>query len=319
MMHILLRDVRELEELVTEHREAGSFDPLDMELLRTRISGVRHLLELAAERPPVGSRGAAEASHISSIGSEQERDKVPAGHPAGIHREEAPTGQPQGREIPPSTHFREADAVTAAAVHPDPESNTHQEIPFAVPSPVLPGPEREEAPTVRQEIPPVSQASAVQQEIPLVSQASAVQQEIPPISQAPAPSGGSGEMLFTGERVETERGNGHAEKQILGEKFTAGKSVHDLLMTEKTKNELKFSNIPIASLAGSIGTNDRFLFARELFEGNMELFYDTVRRIDQMHEVREAFNYLSERYNWKKSETSLKFVELVKRRFPQNG
>lgn len=311
MMHILLRDVRELEELVTEHREAGSFDPLDMELLRTRISGVRHLLELAAERPPVGARGAAEASHISSIGSEQERDKVPAGHPAGIHREEAPTGQPQGREIPPSTRFREADAVTAAAVHPepalpDPGSNTHQEIPFAGPSPVLPGPEREEAPTVRQEIPPVSQASAVQQ-------------EIPPISQAPAPSGGSGEMLFTGERVETERGNGHAEKQILGEKFTAGKSVHDLLMTEKTKNELKFSNIPIASLAGSIGTNDRFLFARELFEGNMELFYDTVRRIDQMHEVREAFNYLSERYNWKKSETSLKFVELVKRRFPQNG
>jgi len=38
-----------------------------------------------------------------------------------------------------------------------------------------------------------------------------------------------------------------------------------------------------------------------------------------MHELREAFNYLRERFNWKKSETSLKFVELVKRRFPQNG
>ncbi len=105
------------------------------------------------------------------------------------------------------------------------------------------------------------------------------------------------------------------EKQILGEKFTAGKSVHDLLMSEKTKNDLKFSNIPIHNLASAIGTNDRFLFTRELFDGNMEQFNETIRQLDTMKTIREAVDFLQEHFQWKKSETSTKFLELVKRRF----
>jgi hypothetical protein len=50
----------------------------------------------------------------------------------------------------------------------------------------------------------------------------------------------------------------------------------------------------------------------------MELFYEIVRKIDHMQTTREAFDFLRE-FNWKRNETSLKFVELVKRRFLQNG
>mgnify|MGYP006911565340 FL=1 len=310
MMHILLRDVRELEELVTENWKAGQFDPLDMELLRTRISGVRHLLEAVSGKPSGAAPG--------SAGEDLQATHVPHSAPAA-HGSHATPVMPEAPGIhpapaAPATHSapvntadttnHEAEeapvhASDSAAPHPGPEVQ-QREISFAKPLSVSTEP--------------------AQKEIPATQKGTAPAQVISPAAaDLSVPPEASGEMLFSEDATDTDSGNGQHEKQILGEKFTAGKSVHDLLMTEKTRSDLKFSNIPIASLSGSIGTNDRFLFARELFDGNMELLHDTVRNIDQMHELREAFNYLRERFNWKKSETSLKFVELVKRRFPQNG
>jgi hypothetical protein len=102
--------------------------------------------------------------------------------------------------------------------------------------------------------------------------------------------------------------------QTLGEKFSHGRSVNDLLL-EHGKTDYKFSNMPVASLQAAIGINDRFLFTRELFEGKSDTFAETIRKIDSFETIHDAAVYLRENYKWKKNETSLKFIDLVKRRF----
>jgi hypothetical protein len=100
----------------------------------------------------------------------------------------------------------------------------------------------------------------------------------------------------------------------LGDSFMKGKSVNDLI-TDKVKLEYKLSNRPVSSIQASIGINDRFLYIRELFDGDNKKFLDAVKTLDSMQNVKEAVDYLRNNYKWKKNETSLKFVNLVKRRF----
>jgi hypothetical protein len=111
-----------------------------------------------------------------------------------------------------------------------------------------------------------------------------------------------------------EKSDLYPEEQILAEKFVAGKSLNDILQ-EKSKPDLKFSNLPLTSLSTGIGTNERFLFTRELFDGNMEHFTETVHKLDSMVTIQEAIDFLSENFTWGKSETSLRFMDLIKRRF----
>ena len=100
----------------------------------------------------------------------------------------------------------------------------------------------------------------------------------------------------------------------LGDSFLKGKSINDLI-TDQQKLEFKLSNRPVSSIRSAIGINDRFQYIRELFDGDSEKFMKTVKDLDAMDHVADAVNYLRTHFRWKKNETSLKFVNLVKRRF----
>jgi hypothetical protein len=105
-----------------------------------------------------------------------------------------------------------------------------------------------------------------------------------------------------------------AGSPTLAEKFIAGKSLNDILL-EKSKPDNAYADLPLNSLVSGIGTNERFLFTRELFEGNMERFSETVSKLDMLATVQEAAEFLRKNFKWKKNETSMRFIELVKRRF----
>jgi len=117
------------------------------------------------------------------------------------------------------------------------------------------------------------------------------------------------ELELAGEEVADEA------NQRLGDSFSKEKSVNDLVNTDNTKLEYKLSNRPVSNIQSAIGINDRFQFIRELFDGNADNFSKTVTEIDAMKDIKEAVGYLQQNYKWKKNETSLKFVNLVKRRF----
>lgn len=245
MMHILLHDIRELESFVGELKETDEFDDMDRELLLTRVSGIRHLLEVAAGH---------------------------ANHPA----EKMPLSGKPFIEQEPVAEKEPVPVIVA-------ETEMSEEK--------IPGKTGEE---MRMSM-PGNTASPVT------------------LRPAETPSAGD-EIAIAGELQLEEENVQSQEKQILAEKFTAGKSVNDLLF-EKSRSDSRFANRPVINLGNAITTNDKFLFIRELFEGDGDEFSETVRRIDSMTDIHEAAAYLRNHFKWKKNETSLKFIDLVKRRF----
>jgi hypothetical protein len=110
---------------------------------------------------------------------------------------------------------------------------------------------------------------------------------------------------------------GEQQNKRLGDIFSKEKSVNDLIAGDAQKLEQKISNMPVTSIQAAIGINDRFQFIRELFDGSAEKYTETVTKLDSMKELKEAVTYLQQNFKWKKTEVSLKFVSLIKRRFPQ--
>ena len=110
----------------------------------------------------------------------------------------------------------------------------------------------------------------------------------------------------------------HEEPQRIGDRAIKEKSLNDIHSNGSNKLENKLSNSPVSSLQGAIGINDRYIYIRELFDGSAESFSKAVAELDRLQNIREAVAYLQQNYKWKKNDTSLKFVNLVKRRFP-NG
>ncbi len=104
----------------------------------------------------------------------------------------------------------------------------------------------------------------------------------------------------------------------LGDSFSKEKSVNDIRSDDMSKLEHKLSNRPVLSIQSAIGINDRFQYIRELFEGSADNFVKAVAELDSMNDMKEAVDYLQANFKWKKNDASLKFVNLIKRRFP-NG
>src|SRR5690606_20767365 len=106
----------------------------------------------------------------------------------------------------------------------------------------------------------------------------------------------------------------HVRGSRIGDSFLKNKSVNDLI-NEQVKLEYKLSNMPVNSIQSHIGINDRFQYTRELFEGDSKKFMEAVKTLDSMENIKDAIDYLRANFKWKKNETSLKFINLVKRRF----
>jgi hypothetical protein len=74
---------------------------------------------------------------------------------------------------------------------------------------------------------------------------------------------------------------------------------------------------PIRDIAKAIAINDRFLFIRELFEGDTSLFSQTVNKLNAMHNLEEAKQYMQTvAKNWDDTtEPAQLFLSIVQRRY----
>ena len=72
---------------------------------------------------------------------------------------------------------------------------------------------------------------------------------------------------------------------------------------------------PITSLRAAIGLNDRFFFIREIFDNNTDKYNSVIEHLDKLETIQEAVDYLKANLSLQKNNTSLKFVDLLKRRF----
>lgn len=89
----------------------------------------------------------------------------------------------------------------------------------------------------------------------------------------------------------------------------------------QTKQEIaqKLSRTPIKSLKEAFSLNDRYLYANELFDKNMEAFNNLIKAIDESSNINEAQEKLftaKTQYNWEEENNFyLEFSILVERRF----
>ncbi len=66
----------------------------------------------------------------------------------------------------------------------------------------------------------------------------------------------------------------------------------------------------------AIGLNDRFLFIRELFNNDSDLFKSTILTLNNSNNWEEAVNYLDDNFSWNSEDPTLVlFLSFLKRRF----
>jgi hypothetical protein len=93
-------------------------------------------------------------------------------------------------------------------------------------------------------------------------------------------------------------------------------------MTDSLSNQFKTK--PVASklqgkaiedLTKEIGVHDRFMFIKELFNGDIKSYEETIRKVNQFDDIAEALIYIQENFNWNENNKAAnKFTELVRRK-----
>lgn len=78
-------------------------------------------------------------------------------------------------------------------------------------------------------------------------------------------------------------------------------------------------NKPVTSLSDAIGVNDKFLFIREIFNGNPQTFDQAILRLDKAENLSDASTILSGYTGGNKdTEAARQLFDLVKRKFPSD-
>lgn len=288
LIKIILKDMTELEELIGEVKNKGSFDSFEIEFLHTRAKGIQQLLQMISSTEPVVAPFKKTQAHEIFSENKEKRE----GHVSGNGFTDTKSQEK------PVEKFYETDRQPEEVYDtPQEEESQFQEVD---------NPPREIDELVQEVGDRQPEAVEVENE---------AQQEILLVADEPKTATEEVEMKIKSNDWELEEENLTEANQRLGDSFLKEKSINDLV-TEHNNLEFKLSNRPVESIQSAIGINDRFQFIRELFEGSGEKFSETVKTLDSMNHIREAVEYLQNNFKWKKNETSLKFVSLVKRRFP---
>ena len=120
-------------------------------------------------------------------------------------------------------------------------------------------------------------------------------------------------------REETKRQVETAKATILAEKIKPldFQPINETLAQQKTGSDLssKLQTTPLTSIVSGIGLNDKFLYIRELFGGDGNLYNNAVKYLDTVNSLEEALNFINSQFDWdENNETVQKFVSLVHRR-----
>ena len=296
LINILIKDMHELETLIADFKSEQEHNLPELEYIQTKATGIRQLLEIFR----LQNSGEKEITpdttdHSSNIPPSPKVTEEP------VSEEEEPVRlmEPENEPEPPGTE--EEHEIGS------PETETEEKVPEPA----------SEEDAIEEKV-----GSGEKEEVPVEERESPTEDETPepepePEVSEPEPQGiedkTEEEAPDEVELQETEEEQ--KERQVLSDRFQKDKSINDMISGGSEKLEHKLSMRPVSSIKSAIGINDRFLFTRELFDGNADLYNKAVTTLDGFSNIKEAVAYLRDNFKWKKNETSLKFVGLVKRRF----
>lgn len=104
--------------------------------------------------------------------------------------------------------------------------------------------------------------------------------------------------------------------ESLGESLGKDKlSMNDTMVKQESDLASKFQSKPIADIRAAINLGDRFLFIKELFNGNADEFNQTIDNLNTKQSMNDAKAMLKQ-YNWKENnETANYFMSIVQRKY----
>ncbi|WP_319502031.1 hypothetical protein [uncultured Draconibacterium sp.] len=290
LFKFLLKDISEIEELFAEKGTEG-FDELELEFIRTRFSGAKHIIQLLSEKDVPAQRVMVSAPAATKVLAEPETVETKSSVESQTQLSEE-----EKESLAALSDFEEE--LKSEETKPEPDV---QEKEVLVPEKE---PEIEEETSSDEEETVVAEKAEEQERVSEV-EVETVEEEQEELVEEQGPQEEEEEPVVVSNRI--------------GDRVITEKSVNDLLSGNGDKKlEYKISNSPVKSIQAAIGINDRYQYIRELFDGSADSFAKTVVDLDNLSNIQEAVSYLQENFKWKKNETSLKFVNLVKRRFP-NG
>lgn len=122
------------------------------------------------------------------------------------------------------------------------------------------------------------------------------------------------EVSVTTTEIKSNQDNG--ERTILAEKFQGKKKFrNEVLGTGKKDVASVLQNKPISDLTKAIGINDKFLYTKELFEGNAELYATTIRKLNDYTDINDALIFIQENFSWdENNEAANRLIDLVRRK-----
>lgn len=287
LLKFLYKDIAEIEELVIEKGNEG-FDEFEVEFIQSRFKGAKQLIQILSEKENkqlknIRPRPIAKKVVEEEILLEPKEEVVKAAEP------QVQMSVEETESLQELSNFEEELKVDVS-----------DEIVSKVEEPVVAAVEKAE----------------LKKEDPVLEDK--LNKVEPEVEKETEQEFASSEESESGVELDEEEDIDEANHR-LGDSFSKENSVNELLGNdESSKLEYKISNSPVESIKTAIGINDRYQYIRELFEGSSDTFNDTVTELDKLDNIKDAVNYLQQNYKWKKNDTSLKFVNLVKRRFP-NG
>lgn len=117
-----------------------------------------------------------------------------------------------------------------------------------------------------------------------------------------------------------EKGSGSNGSKLnpetLSSKFEGTKRFRNESFNVNLKDvSTKLQNKPIEDLTKSIGINDKFLYTKELFNGNAQLYAKTIRRLNEFTDINDALFFIEENFSWEQNnEAANQLIDLVRRK-----
>ena len=104
------------------------------------------------------------------------------------------------------------------------------------------------------------------------------------------------------------------ETTIIAEQFNQNANWINEAMGSNSKPELSKGK-KVTDLFESIGISDKFLYIKEIFNGDGTLYNDTITKINETNSFEEAYDIIVKHVDDEENETFKSLIELIKRKF----
>ena len=103
-----------------------------------------------------------------------------------------------------------------------------------------------------------------------------------------------------------------AEKRVLGEVLKSDAEVLNAALGGNMQRDLATKIVSGSDLRSQIGINDRFMFIRELFNNNENLYEQTLNDLNKETDLNDALIYIGENFRWRgDSHAAQQFINML--------